>query len=77
MYVVKVDYDVRYIATVVHVYCKCMFLMFYLFFQMYVASVFIWMLHMFYNMLQAFYLDVAYVLQLFSSVFLKCFVRTF
>jgi hypothetical protein len=41
MYVVKVDQDVRYVATVVHVYCKCMFLMFYLFFQMYVTSVFI------------------------------------
>jgi hypothetical protein len=48
--------------------------MFYLFFQMYVVSVFIWMLHMFHHMLQMFYLDDAYVCNGFSSVF-RCFCK--
>jgi hypothetical protein len=60
---------VAYVAMTIHVYCKYMF-------QMYVASVFIWMLHWLYtyvvsvcfkylscfkHMLQVFYLDVAYI----------------
>ena len=44
--VVKVDRDV---VMVVHVCCKLLFLMFQLFFQTYVTSVFIWMLHMFHT----------------------------
>ena len=47
MNVIKVDRDVAYVAMVVHVCCKLLFLMFHLFFQTYVASVLIWMLHMF------------------------------
>ena len=47
--VAKVDQDVAYVAMVVHVYCKCLLPMFHQFFQMYVASVFIWMLHMFHT----------------------------
>jgi hypothetical protein len=44
MDVAKVDRDVAYVAIVVHVCCKFMFpTMFYLFFQTYVTSVFIWM----------------------------------
>jgi hypothetical protein len=54
MNVAKVYQDVVYVAMVVHVCCKRRFPMFHLFFQTYVASVFIWML-------QVFYLDVAYV----------------
>jgi hypothetical protein len=46
--VAKVDCDVVYVAMVVHVCCKRLFPMF-LFFQTYVAIVFIWMLHMFYT----------------------------
>jgi hypothetical protein len=42
--IAKVDQDV---AMVVHVCCKFLFPMFQLFFQTYVLSVFIWMLHMF------------------------------
>jgi hypothetical protein len=47
MDVVKVDRDVVYVAMVVHLCCKLLFSMFHLFFQTYVASVLIWMLHMF------------------------------
>jgi hypothetical protein len=65
--------DVAYVATDVHLYCKLLFLMFYLFFSMYVASVFIWMF--FTHMMQVFYFDVAMstmvsnVFQVFLQVF--------
>ena len=36
----KVDLDVAYVAMVVHVCCKLLFLVFQLFFQMHVVSVF-------------------------------------
>jgi hypothetical protein len=52
--VAKVDRDVAYVAIVIQVCCKHLSPMFHLFFQMYVASMFI-------SMLQVFYLDVAYV----------------
>jgi hypothetical protein len=45
--VAKVDRDVAHIAMVVHVCCKHLFSIFHLFFPTYVASVFIWMLHIF------------------------------
>jgi hypothetical protein len=45
--VAKVDRDVADAAMVVHVCCKLLFSMFHLFFLTYVASVFIWMLHIF------------------------------
>ena len=45
--VAKVDRDVAHVVMVILVCCNCMFQMFYLFFQTYVASVFVWMLHMF------------------------------
>ena len=41
MDVAKVGRDVAYVAMVIHVYCKFLFLMFLLFFQTHVASVFI------------------------------------
>ena len=44
--VVKVDRDVAYVAMVIHLYCKCLFPIFHLFFHTNVASVFVWMLHM-------------------------------
>jgi hypothetical protein len=40
-YVAKVDRDVVYVAMVIHVCYKCLFLMFHLCFRTYVASVFI------------------------------------
>jgi hypothetical protein len=40
--VAKVDQDVAYVAMVIYVRCKRMSPMFHLFFQRYVASVFIW-----------------------------------
>jgi hypothetical protein len=47
--VTKVNRDVAYVTMVVHVCCKYLFPMFHLFFQTYVANVFIWILHMFYT----------------------------
>jgi hypothetical protein len=67
--VIKVDRDV---AMVVHICSKLLFLMFCLFFHMYVASVFIWMLHMFHTY-------VASVLSrccVFTTV-LRCFCKCF
>jgi hypothetical protein len=49
MDVAKVDQDVACVAMVVHKCCKHLFPMFHLFFQMYVESMFIWMLHMFHK----------------------------
>ena len=45
--VTKVDWDVAHVAIVVHVCCKILFSMFHLFFPTYIASVFIWTLHVF------------------------------
>ena len=62
--VAKVDRDIAYVAMTIHVCCKRLFQMFYLFFQMYVASVFIWMLRMFHTYVcKCFCQNVAYVLQ--------------
>ena len=49
MDVAKVDRDVAYVAMVVHVFCKLLFSMFHLIFEMYVASMFIRKLHMFHT----------------------------
>jgi hypothetical protein len=68
MNVVKLDWDVAYVAMVVYLCCKHLSLMFHMFFQTYVASVFIWKLHMFQAyVVNVFYLDIAYILQRFSS----------
>ena len=70
MEVAKLDRDVAYVAMVVYVCCKLLFIIFHLFFQTYVASVFICTLHM---CLQVFYLDVAYVSHImFASVLSRC-----
>ena len=47
MDVAKVDRDICICAMVVHISCKLIFPMFHLFFHTYIASVFIWILHMF------------------------------
>ena len=49
MNVAKIDHDVAHVAMVVNVCCKCPFQRFHLIFQTYVASVLIWMLHMFHT----------------------------
>jgi hypothetical protein len=68
MNVVKVDRDVAYVAIVVHVYCKILFIMFHLFFRRMLqvclsrycicftqcCKCFIWMLLMFCNGFQVF-----------------------
>jgi hypothetical protein len=78
MDVAKVDQDVSYVAVVVHVCYKRMFLMFHLCFQTYIISVymdvhmfsdicckcFIWMLHMFVMVIK-------YFLDVFLQVFQK------
>ena len=69
MDVAKVDRDVAYVAMVVHVCCTCLFPMFHQFLQTYVASVFIWMLHIFHIYVAMFYLNVAYVCNGFQVFF--------
>ena len=73
MDITKVDRDVVYVAMVVHICCKRLFPMFYLFFQTYVESVLIWMLHMFYkyiaSVLSGCCVCVAIVFQVFLQVF--------
>jgi len=62
MYVVKVDRNVVYVAMVVHICCKLPFPMYHMFFFSDACC----------NMLQVFYLDVAYVrndINYFSCVF--------
>jgi hypothetical protein len=62
--------DIAYLAIAIYVCCNCLFQMFHLFFQTYVASVFIWMLIMFDTYVcKCFCQHVAYVLQW----FFKCF----
>ena len=58
--VAKIDRDVAHVAIVVHICCKCLFLMFHLFFYTYVASLSGCCIY-FTHILQVFYLDVAYV----------------
>jgi hypothetical protein len=69
--VANVDRDVAYVVMVIHICCKRMSLMFHQFFQTYVASVFISMLHMF-SQTCVFYLDIVYVCNGFQ-VFLQVF----
>ena len=77
MDIAKVDRDVAYVAMVVHLCCKCLFPMFHMFFQMYVASVFIRMLHMFHtyivSVLFGCCVRVAMVFKCFMCVFLQVF----
>jgi hypothetical protein len=47
--VAKVDQNVAYVTMAAHVCCKRLFQMFYLFVHMYVTSVFIYLLDMFYT----------------------------
>jgi hypothetical protein len=81
MNVAKVDRDVAYVVMVIHVCCKHLFLMFYLFFQTYIANVFIWMLHMFYayvaRVLSRRCVCVAIVFECFFTCFYKCFTHMF
>jgi hypothetical protein len=72
----KVNQDVAYVAMVVHICCKGLLPMFNLYFWMYVASVFIWMLHMFHTYVACVLSECCVCLQMFSSVFrylFKCF----
>jgi hypothetical protein len=74
MNVAKIDHDVVYIAMVVHVcYYKETISNVSSVFQMYVGSVFIWMLRMFSHICcKCFYLDVMYICNDFQ-VFLQVF----
>ena len=49
MDVAKVDRDIAYVTMVIHVCYKGLLPMFHLCFRLYVASVFIWILHMFHT----------------------------
>jgi hypothetical protein len=79
MHVVKVDLYVAYVAMTIHVCCKRLFQMFYLFSDVCCKCVYMdiaCISHLY--MLQMFYLDVAYVLQCdwLLSVF-RCFCKFF
>ena len=76
MDVSKMDRDVAHVTMVAHVCCKRLFKMFHLFFQTYVVSVFIWMLHMFYTYVVSVLSACCVCLQWFSSVF-RCFCKCF
>jgi hypothetical protein len=69
--VAKVDWDVAYVVMVVHVGCKLLFPMFQLFFRTYVASVFIWMLHMFHTYVAHMFI---WMLHIFCNGFFKRFL---
>jgi hypothetical protein len=71
--VVKVDGDVAYAAMIVYVCCKYMFIMFHLFFQTYVASVFILMLHMFHTYIASVFIWMLYMFAIVFQVFLHMF----
>jgi hypothetical protein len=76
MDIAKVDRDVAYVAMVVHVCCKSLFLMFHLCFgrvlQVSLSGCYI----CFTLMLQVFYLDVTYVCNGFQAFF-RCFFQVF
>jgi hypothetical protein len=72
MNVVKIDWDVAYVAMVVHVCCKRLSPMFDLFFRTYVVIVFIWMLHMFRTHVASVFSGWM-VFKCFSGVFLQVF----
>jgi hypothetical protein len=76
MDVAKIDGDVLYVAMVVHLCCKLLFLIFHLLFQTYVASVFIWILHMFHTYVASIFLDAAYVFTMVLSIF-QVFLQMF
>jgi hypothetical protein len=71
--VTKVDRNVAYVAMYVHVFCKLLFSMFLLFFQTYVANVFIRMLHMFHTYVASVLFGCCVCLQWFLSVFSDVF----
>jgi hypothetical protein len=71
MDVAKVDQDVVYVSIVVHICCK---LVFHLFFQTYVTSVFIWMLYMFHTYVVSVLSESCVCFTMVSSVFSGVFV---
>jgi hypothetical protein len=76
MHVAKVDRHVAYIVMVVHVCCQHLSIMFYLYFRRMLQVCLCERCTYFTHMLQVFYLDVAYVWNVFLSVFsyfCKCF----
>jgi hypothetical protein len=76
MDVAKVDRDVAHVVVVIHVRCKHLFQMVHMFFQMYVACVFLW-LHMFHTYVAIVLCGCCiYFAMTFSSVFM-CFFKCF
>jgi hypothetical protein len=75
--VAKVDWDVAYVAMVVHICCKRLSPMFHLFFQTYVASVFIWRLHMLHTHVASVLSRCYICFQWLFKCFSKCFRHMF
>jgi hypothetical protein len=72
--VVKID---RVVAMVVYACCKLLFPVFLLFFQAYVACVFIWMLHMFHTYVVSVLSRYCICFAVFFKVFLQVFQMRF
>jgi hypothetical protein len=68
--VAKIGRDVSYVAMVVHTCCKLPFSMFHMFFETHVASVVIWILHMFSHVCCKCFI---WMLRIFAMI-LMCFV---
>jgi hypothetical protein len=80
MDVAKVYQDIAYVAVTIHVYCKRMLQMFYLFFRRMLQACLSGCCICFTYILQMFYLHVAYVLQWLLGAFkglFSCFVIFF
>jgi hypothetical protein len=78
MNVAKIDHDVVYIAMVVHVcYYKETISNVSSVFQMYVGSVFIWMLHMFSHICCKCFIWMLCIFAMVFKCFCKCFIRIF
>jgi hypothetical protein len=72
--VAKVDRDV---AIVVLVCCKLLFSMFHLFFHTHIASVYIWMLHMFYTYVASALFGCCVCFTMVFKCFFMCFCNWF
>jgi hypothetical protein len=68
--IANIDRNIAYVVMVIHICCKRISAIFHQFFQTYVASVFISMLHMFHKHVVCF----IWILRMFAMVF-KCFCK--
>jgi hypothetical protein len=76
-HIAKVDRDIAHVVMVVHVCCKLLFLMFYLFFSdICCKCVYLNVAYVFTHTIQVFYLNVVYIFIMVSNVF-QMFLQVF